>query len=127
MAEPATSAGAGLGAMAITLTGSVMGIHYDALTLAFAGGLVALFHLPSTGTVRRFVSVITSAIFGGVGAPIASAGAASSFAWVAAVGDMPVRMASAFTLGLVAQVAIPGLLAVARKKADSIDAGGPAA
>lgn len=102
--------------MSLTLAGSVLGIQYDALTLAMFGGLVALMWLQPMSHVRKFACVAASALFGGTSAPIAAAAALNYFAWLTPVPDITVRMACAFSLGLSAQTLIPALLALAARK-----------
>lgn len=118
MAEPMTSTTAGAGAMALTLSGSVLGIQYDALTLALLGGLVALMWLQPMSHFRKFACVATSALFGGVSAPIGAAAALNFFEWMQAVPSITVRMAAAFALGLCAQTLLPALLSLAARKGE---------
>lgn len=103
------AAGAGIGAATITLTGSFLGIQYDAFTLALLGGFGALLHLPPIPShARKMLSVLTAAFLGGLMSPLALAGA-SQYApeIVNSAGPMAVRLACAFVIGLLAQPAIP--------------------
>lgn len=103
------AATAGFGATTITLTGSLLGIGYDVLAVALFGGLLALLHLPPMpGVVRKFASVLTSALAGGVLSPVALAASTHYAPWVVnASSPLAVKLACAFVLGLGAQVVIP--------------------
>lgn len=121
MAEPASSVVAGFGAAAITLTGTILGIHYDAIVLALLGGLAALPYMPTTATaLQRFLPVISATLFGSVGAPFATAVGLHYFHDILIqVGEMPLRTGLAFLLGLFAQVAIPAAMAALKRKGDA--------
>lgn len=117
MPEPAAStAGIAIAAGTITLTGSILGVQYDALLAGLFGGLVSLSYLPAMTWGRIAGSVAGSSLIGGWFAPLASAAAANYFPFVAGAGESAVRIAAAAALGLSAQVAIPGVLAWARSK-----------
>jgi hypothetical protein len=108
MAEPAssTAAGVAIAAGTITLTGSILGVHYDALLAGFAGGLVWLTFQPAVSVVRIAGSIVASSLIAGFVAPIVAAGAVNYLQWLAALGDH-MRIASAFGLGVGAQVIVP--------------------
>lgn len=119
MPEP-TATAAGLGAAAITLTGSIMGMQYDALTIGLAGGVVALMHLPPMDShLRKFGSVASSALMGGLFSPVASAAALNYAPWISSVSDVAIRLVFAFTIGLLAQVAIPVAMNALKRKGDA--------
>ncbi len=120
MAEPASSTvGIALAAGTITLTGSILGVQYDALFAGFFGGLVSLSYLPAMTLARTAGSVAGSALLGGWFAPLASVAAANQFPSIAGAGEPAIRIAAAATLGLAAQVVIPLALAWLRRKGDA--------
>lgn len=106
MAEPAAP-GIAIAAGAITITGSIFGVHYDALLAGFAGGLVSLSYLPHMPPMRIAGSVATSALLAGFFAPIVGAAAVNYLPWIATVGADVVRISSAAALGLCWQVVLP--------------------
>lgn len=112
---------AGLGATAITLTGSILGMQYDALTIGLLGGLSALMHLPPIESkLSKFWSVAASSIMGGLFSPLVAAAAVNFFPWVANLGDKPVQLASAFCIGLTAQVGIPVAFGIMQRKGGQV-------
>lgn len=119
MAEPASSIGAvAIAAGTITLTGSILGVQYDALLAGFFGGLVSLSYLPAMNLRRTAGSVASSALLGGYAAPLASVTAANYFPFFERAGTAGPGI-SAFALGLCAQVAIPAALARLRRKGET--------
>lgn len=117
MAEPASSmTGIAIAAGTITLTGSVLGVQYDALLAGFCGGLVSLSYLPPMRWNKIAGSVIGSSLVAGWFAPIGSAAAANFFPFMAGAGEAAVRIAAAAALGLCAQVVIPAAFAWLRKQ-----------
>lgn len=117
MAEPASSTvGIALAAGTITLTGSILGVQYDALLAGFFGGLVSLSYLPAMTLARTAGSVAGSALLGGYAAPLASLAAANYFPFTSGAASTSI---SAFALGLCAQVVIPAALARLRRKGES--------
>lgn len=116
MAEPASStAGVAIAAGTITLTGSILGVHYDALLAGFFGGLVSLSYLPSMPRSKIAGTVASSSILAGYFAPVIAAGAQQYFPWAQGVGDA-LRLASAVGFGVSAQVVIPVALNLLRSK-----------
>lgn len=109
MAEPTSSTvGIAIAAGTITLSGSILGVHYDALLAGFFGGLVSLSYLPATSIARIAGTVAASALLAGFFAPVISMAAMNYFAWLAGTGDHT-RIATAAGIGLCAQVAIPAV------------------
>jgi hypothetical protein len=116
MAEPASSTAAiAFAAGTITLTGSILGVHYDALLAGFAGGLVALSYLPPLPPMRIAGTVVAAALLAGFFAPVMSAGAVNYFPWLTVMGDS-LRIAMAAGLGICGQALIPAVLGYIRKK-----------
>lgn len=108
MAEPASSTvGVAIAAGTITLTGSILGVQYDALLAGFFGGLVSLSYLPPMTKTRIAGSVAGSSLIAGWFAPVASVTASNYFPYLVGAGEAPVRISAAAALGLCAQVIIP--------------------
>ena len=117
MAEPASSTvGIAIAAGTITLTGSILGVQYDALLAGLAGGLVSLSYLPAMTWGRIAGSVAGSSLIAGWFAPLASIAAANYFPFVGGAGESTIRIAAAAALGLGAQVIIPAAFTWLRKK-----------
>ena len=119
MAEPASSTvGIAIAAGTITLTGSILGVQYDALLAGLAGGLVSLSYLPPMRGPQIAGSVIGSSLIAGWFAPVASVTAANYFPFLSSAGESGIRIAATAGLGLCAQVIIPAAFAWLRKKGD---------
>lgn len=117
MAEPAASTvGIAIAAGTITLTGSIMGVQYDALLAGFFGGLVSLSYLPAMTLGRTASTVAGSSLIAGWFAPLASITAANYFPFLSAAGETASRISAAAALGLCAQVVIPAAFAWLRSK-----------
>ena len=117
MAEPVSSTvGIAIAAGTITLTGSILGVQYDALLAGFFGGLVSLSYLPPMTWGRIAGSVTGSSLIAGWFAPLASITAANYFPYLSGAGEAPVRISAAAGLGLCAQVIIPAVFARLRAK-----------
>lgn len=108
MAEPMSPsvAGAAMAAGAITLTGSIFGMQYDALLFGLFGGLISLMHLPPMGMVRVVSTLFSASLMGAVFGPAGVAAAQANFAWVKAVPAEPARLGSALLIGLFLQALI---------------------
>lgn len=105
MAEPASSIVA-IAAATITLSGSVIGLQYDALLAGLAGGLLSLLYLPSMPVLKIAGAVAGSALLAGFFAPVIAAAAQHFFPWLQTLGDF-LRLAGGAALGLGGQVLIP--------------------
>lgn len=120
MIELASStAGIAIAAGSITLTGSVLGMQYDALLAGLCGGLVALPYLPPMRWRKIAGSVTGSALVAGWFAPLAVAAAANYFSFLGNADPNTLRIAAAAALGLCSQVLIPAAFAWLRKKSDA--------
>ena len=123
MAEPhATLTGAGLALGTVTLTGTIFGMHYDALAIGFVAALVALLHLPpregQARTPWRVFSLVAGASFlAGIFAPATAQAATAYLPWVAALGPDLLRVTSAAVIGVSAHVVIPLAFAWLARKA----------
>ena len=113
MAEPhATLTGAGLALGTVTLTGTIFGMHYDALAIGFVAALVALLHMPprdgQARTPWRVFSLVAGASFiAGVFAPATAQAATAYLPWVASLGADLLRVTSAAIIGATANVGLP--------------------
>ena len=119
MTDPASATGASLAAGAITLTGSILGVHFDALLLGFIGGLVVLSFLPKMTIKAVFWTLFSSSVLGGVLAPISASTLCHFFSFLDTSGDS-VRMASALLIGVGAQTIIPVFLKYLGRKGSAI-------
>lgn len=109
MAEPSsTTAGAvAVAAGVITLTGSIVGLQFDALLFGLLGGLISLMHISVGSPFRMAMALVTAALCGAVASQIAPAWAHDSFAWTQKLSPDAIRLSSALLTGLVVQVVIP--------------------
>lgn len=123
MAEPhATLAGGSALALGtVTLTGTVLGLHYDALAIGFFAALVALLHMPppegARPILRVFALVAGSSFMAGIFAPVTALAAENYLPWTAALGPDLLRITSAALIGASVHVAIPLVFAFAKRKA----------
>ena len=115
MGEPHAS-GAAIAGAAITFSGSVIGMHFDALLAGFAGGLVALSFLPGPLSVGRVAAtLLSSSLLAGFFAQLVALGAFAYLPWTQPMGDL-MRVAAAGGLGIASQTLIPVLLAWIERK-----------
>lgn len=111
MAEPATNtvAGVAIATGAITLTGSIFGLQFDALLFGLFGGLISLAHLGAMTILKTAATLLTAVLLGGLSAPWAvaiGAGVAAAFGWTEFYAKVPsdaVRLAGALVVGFSAQ------------------------
>lgn len=109
MAEPSsTTAGAvAVATGLVTLTGSIVGLQYDALLFGLLGGLVSLMHISVGSPFRMAMALATASLCGALASQISPAAAHAYFEWTKALPLNVLRLSSAFLVGLVAQVVIP--------------------
>lgn len=122
MAEPHALAGGSVLALGtVTLTGTILGLHYDALAIGFFSALVALLHMPTPrgdrSLLRVFSLVAGASFLAGVFAPTAGLAMRNYFPWSAALGDDMLRITAAALIGASVHMAIPLVFAFAAKKA----------
>lgn len=123
MTEPATNAVAGIAIAtgAITLTGSFLGLQFDALLFGLAGGLFSLMYLPPMGSRWRLAGTLGAAsMIGAIAAQVALPYAFDTFPLLLKVGSDVVRPAIACGVGLVLQVVIPILLALVKRRGEAL-------
>ena len=127
MAEPTSNAAAGiaLATGAITITGSIFGLQFDALLFGLFGGLISLMHLPPMTLLRLVGTLGSAALLGALFGPAAIAAAAASWTWFSAVPAAPARLGGALLVGLFAQAIIPIALAILDRKRGAQAGGTP--
>jgi len=111
MAEPTSTssavAGIALATGAISITGSILGLQYDALLFGLFGGLISLMHLKPIGVMNLVGTLFTASVMGALFGPAAMAAAAASFDWFKAIPATPARLGGALLVGLFIQAVIP--------------------
>lgn len=101
MPEPhTTAAGATVALGVVTVTGSVLGIHYDALMGGLGGGLVTLLWLGRRPFLHALGATLASAFLAGVFAPLAIAAAGQYAPWTTPAGPDNSRVMVAAMIGL---------------------------
>lgn len=122
MPEPnATITGSALALGTVTLTGSILGVPYDALAIGFGAALVSLLHLPpKAGEARTpwrvFTLVIGASFLAGIFAPVLAVAAENYLPWAATAGRDALRIAAAALIGAGVHVAIPLLYGLMTRK-----------
>lgn len=128
MAEPTSSTVAAIAATTgtIVLTGSLFGLQYDAMLMGLFGGLIALMHLPIPPAETKWgevlhtaMSLFSAAVLAGLFSPVAAPALAAGFEFLSKIPPTTLRLAAAGAIGLLAQVGIPVLFALVRRKGDS--------
>ncbi len=123
MAEPTTNvvAGIAIATGAITLTGSLFGLQFDALLFGLAGGLFSLMYLAPIGSRWRLAGTLAAAsMIGAIISQIALPYAFDTFPLLLKVGADVVRPAIACGVGLVLQVVIPIFLALVKRRGEAL-------
>lgn len=109
MAEP-TLTGAATAAIAITFSGTVIGMPFDTLLAGFAGGLVTLSFRHQPLSVKAVIGTLSSsALLAGFFAQIVSLWAFTYYPWTQPLGES-MRVTAAGGLGIGAQALIPAAL-----------------
>lgn len=116
--ELTTSATHALAATTITVAGITTGLSYEVLLAGFAGALASLSYLEEMTVWRRLWTLLSSTLTAGYTAHLAE-GAIRYF-----IEDLQPSTATlvgaGFLIGLSAQALIPGILQLARRKAQEI-------
>jgi hypothetical protein len=113
MPEPTSSSiggGAILAAGAVTITGSILGMQYDALLVGLFGGLVSLMFLPAMPPFKVAGTLFTASVFGAIGSPLAPAVAAKYADFLVQAGPTPLRLFAALAIGLFVQFLIGAVI-----------------
>ncbi len=109
MAEPtSTTAGVAIAAGAITLTGSIAGVHYDMLLAGFFGGLVSLSFLPQMTRLRVATTVATSSLAAGFFGPSVVVVVLHYFPYLSEIGA-GIRICVGAAIGLCFQSVVPAV------------------
>lgn len=72
MAEPSSTSAVAFTVGTVSVVGTFMGMHYDALLLGLFGGLIMLARQESATRMIAFSSVTLSALFAGATSPVAA-------------------------------------------------------
>jgi hypothetical protein len=113
MPTTAASTAAGLAGLTLTMTGSIFGLHFDAMLAGFAGALIAQTYVPSAmSRLRAFLQLVAAGGISGYFSPIGVAVATKLAPWPLPLDAM--QLAIGAGLGIIAPVLVPLL----RKLAD---------
>lgn len=100
-------------ATGITIAGVVTGLNFEILLAGFGGALVSLSYLEGMNTAKRCWSLITSTITAGYTAPTLQHHVNKL---VGNTDDAGSGLFTAFFIGMVAQVAIPGVIKLVKTR-----------
>lgn len=115
MSEPtSTAAGAGIALGAVTITGTILGMHYDALLVGFIAALLALMHLPPDEAqpktpLRVFAFVAAGSFVAGVFAPAAALAAADQIELLRKLEPGLLRIMAAAAIGATLHLVLPAV------------------
>lgn len=107
-----TSAIHATAATGITIAGVVTGLNFEILLAGFGGALVSLSYLDGMSTLKRCWSLITSTITAGYTAPTMQ----HYVNKLVGAEDTGGGIFTAFLVGMVAQVAIPGVIKLVKTR-----------
>ena len=96
MAEPSSTSAAAFTVGTVSVVGTFLGMHYDALLLGLFGGLIMLARQQAATRLIAFSSVTLSAIFAGAMSPVA---ASVVVAYTQALSLDEARISSAAVIG----------------------------
>lgn len=119
MLQQSDTAQSAVVATGVTIAGVATGLDFGVLLAGFAGGLVSLSFLPPMGLWRRIWTPVTATLTAGYIAPVAVhylSGIAGE-----SVDHLALQAASAFGIGVLAQVVIPAAMRVAQRRADRFE------
>lgn len=105
--EPASQTAIMLSVGTVAVTGSLLGMQYDALLFGLFGSLIMLARAEKTSRLAALGNIGTSMLVAGVGSPILSALAVAHFEMFSVLGKEIADHASALILGAGWQVGIP--------------------
>lgn len=91
----------------ITITGGVFGMQFDTLIVGFLAGLVALSFQEKQSYWRMLSTVFSSSILAGSFAPVWSVAVVHYVPFLAPVGAEATNVASAASIGVLAQTVMP--------------------
>lgn len=122
MIQQSDQAANALAASAVTIGGIATGLDFGVLLAGFAGGLVSLSFLPPMGMWRRIWTPVTATLTAGYLAPI-TVHYLSNIAGDA-INPLSLEAASAFGIGVMAQVGLPVLMRITRKRVERFEKSG---
>lgn len=110
MTEPtSTATAAAIAAGAITITGSILGIHFDALLIGFAGTLGALSFQNESRLLKLASGMLLSTLCAGLLSPMGASTLWHLMPWLATSAD-PLRIPIAGLLGMTSQLLFPAII-----------------
>lgn len=101
----------------VSVVGTLLGMHYDALLFGLFGGLIFLTNNPSTTRTNAIGNVIASVLIAGSLSPVLGALLVSWFEVLTNVGEDNMRRASSLIIGAGWQASIPTAMEILRSKA----------
>lgn len=107
--EPSSSSAAAItiSVGTVSVVGTLLGMHYDALLFGLFGGLIFLSRSPSVTRYQAISSTIASVLIAGVAAPILSLIVTSNFSSFQSLGEDTLRRACAMLIGGGWQAGVP--------------------
>ena len=109
MSEPAAAAAsvvAGAAGLTLTLSGSIFGLHFDAMFAGFAAALIAQTFVPSGASrVRAFLQLLAAGGISGFFSPIGVAVVSKVAPWPLPGDALQLAMGAA--LGIIAPIFVP--------------------
>ncbi len=97
---------AGIAGLTLTLTGTVLGLHFDAMLAGFAGALIAQTYVPSAvSRVRAFLQLVAAGGISGYFSPLGVAVASKLAPWPLPADAM--QLAIGAGLGIIAPIFVP--------------------
>lgn len=113
MSEPTASAAAtvaqaaaGAAGLTLTLTGSLFGLHFDAMLAGFAGALIAQTYVPAgVSRARAFLQLVAAGVLSGYFSPLAVAVASKMAPWP--LPEDAMQLAIGAGLGIIAPIFVP--------------------
>lgn len=122
MIQQSDQAATAVAAASVTIGGVATGLDFGTLLAGFAGGLASLSFLPPMGLWRRIWTPVTATLTAGYTAPLAIhylSGAAGD-----SVDPLTFQVGAAFVIGVLAQVAIPAAMRIARQRLSRFEQSG---
>jgi hypothetical protein len=122
MTEPtvSTATAGAIAAGAVTVTGSIFGLEYDALIFGLIGSLALVMHLPTATLLRTVGMVMLGALLSAGFSPMAVAAAIENFKWANTMPVLGLRMGCGIGLGLCIPAFIPLALKYSKRKEESL-------
>ena len=114
--EPSSSSAAGvtISVGTVSIVGTLLGMHYDALLFGLFGGLLFLARSDSAQRPKAIASIISSTLIAGVGSPIFASMLVFWINGLETVGGDTLRRACALALGGGWQAVLPTALEIVK-------------